>query len=508
MGLSYLKSMDMKRPGGGVLSKGTQGAELKAVRPPAPVKADPQDDLDVPSILTAQIGAALRKGAQVAKEAAQSTVQAEIDRINKRFFLSRESGNVRIYSEDWDHELNRKALSTLTLTDFKALLADRICCITDTGGNTRRVAASDAWLRSPDRRAYLEGMALLPGGVTPEGVYNLWQGWGVISKAGDVSMSIAFIRDVICDGAEQLFHYVIRWLAWGVQNPAKQSEVALVLQGKKGTGKGTLGRWMLDIFGAHGLHILQRKHLVGNFNAHLRACCFAFADEAFFAGDREGQAVLKGIITEDQITIERKGVDAYSVRNRLKVMMATNEKWVVPASEDERRYCVVEVSDIHRGDHEYFGRLDQHMRAGGLEAFFDYLLALDLTGFNIRAVPNTEALEQQKLMSLPPFKRWLYDRLYEGRIAQCDVEWKHPQSREQVVSEFEAFVELNNLRHVDTSARALGAELRELFPTLGETREGSGTRRRLWILPDLADARRQFAENVGLEFTAWPEDVE
>ena len=37
--------------------------------------------------------------------------------------------------------------------------------------------------------------------------------------------------------------------------------------------------------GQHALKISNAKHLVGNFNSHLRDCVFLFADEAFFAGD-------------------------------------------------------------------------------------------------------------------------------------------------------------------------------------------------------------------------------
>jgi hypothetical protein len=40
-------------------------------------------------------------------------------------------------------------------------------------------------------------------------------------------------------------------LAWTVQHPAEQAEVALVFLGEIGTGKGTLGKAMCRIFGQH-----------------------------------------------------------------------------------------------------------------------------------------------------------------------------------------------------------------------------------------------------------------
>lgn len=80
-----------------------------------------------------------------------------------------------------------------------------------------------------------------------------------------------------------------------------------------------------------GMHIQHPRHLTGNFNAHLRDCLAMFVDEAFFIGDKAGNSVLKSLITEDQMTLEKKGLDVFSVRNRLKIIMATNEDHAVLA---------------------------------------------------------------------------------------------------------------------------------------------------------------------------------
>jgi hypothetical protein len=53
-------------------------------------------------------------------------------------------------------------------------------------------------------------------------------------------------------------------------------------------------------------------------------------------GRGTGESVLKGLITERTIVIEQKGIDPVQWPNRLKLMMAANAEWVVPASFDER----------------------------------------------------------------------------------------------------------------------------------------------------------------------------
>ena len=61
------------------------------------------------------------------------------------------------------------------------------------------------------------------------------------------------------------------------------SEVAVVLRGLKGTGKGILARVLLDIFATHGLHISKADHLTGRFNAYV------VLDEAIWPSDKAGE---------------------------------------------------------------------------------------------------------------------------------------------------------------------------------------------------------------------------
>jgi hypothetical protein len=46
--------------------------------------------------------------------------------------------------------------------------------------------------------------------------------------------------------------------------------------------------------------------------------------------------------------------------------MASNSEWVVPATDDARRFFMLDVSDALRSDHEYFATLMAQMEAGGM----------------------------------------------------------------------------------------------------------------------------------------------
>ncbi len=246
------------------------------------------------------------------------------------------------------------------------------------------------WLKHRDRRQY-EGITFQPGqGQEVDGRLNLWRGWGIEPRPGDWSLLRRHIEEVLAGGNKEAADYIIRWIAWAFQNPAERAEVALVLLGKRGTGKGTLGNALCRIFGQHGTHISSAEHLAGHFNGHLRDACLLFADEAYWPGDKGAEGSLKRLITEPDLFIEAKGRDGITVPNMLHVVMASNEDWAVPAGEEERRFAVFEVSDCRKQSEAWFQALYAEMDGGGLAAMLHDLLAFDLGDWHPRRIPRTE----------------------------------------------------------------------------------------------------------------------
>ena len=68
----------------------------------------------------------------------------------------------------------------------------------------------------------------------------------------------------------------------------------------------------------------------------------------------------------------------------------------------ERRFCVLDVDSAHQSDHPDFAALMQQMENGGREAMLHELLEYDYSDINLREPPATEALLDQKLLSLEP----------------------------------------------------------------------------------------------------------
>jgi hypothetical protein len=359
---------------------------------------------------------------------APQTTQAALDELNERHCVIQIQGKVKIASlepvetvEIGDAKRQIRMPVFSTKTDLKLLYENRFINTKATNENgevvSKRRPLFDYWLSRKDRPTAVGFDMNDQAGRLIDGKFNLWQGLAVSPKKGTWDKLYYHIHEVIGGGWDtDEANYILKWTAWALQNPTKPAEVILVLQGQKGTGKGEFLRLLWYIFGPHALQIADRKHLVGSFNRHLQQVCFLYADEAFWPGDKAGEGVLKRLATEPTLTIEPKGIDAYEAPNRLSIAMSSNERWVVPASENERRYAVFEVSAIRQQDFEYFAALRKEIYVdGGAEAFLHEMLNWDLKGWHPREnIPKTQALVDQQDESADALVHWLAEILDEG----------------------------------------------------------------------------------------------
>jgi hypothetical protein len=408
------------------------------------------------------------------------TLTRLIEIFNCKFAVVDDEGKPFVMWAVRDEELNRERYRRATFADFQRLYQNRKLAIEINDANGKRTIGEKSyalrWLDHPRRRQYLGGVTFDPAGSAPSNKLNLWRGFTVEPRKGDWSLMHDHIRDVICAGDRAAYDYLIRWLARMVQFPWLMAEVAVVLRGEKGVGKGILGRWLCRLFGQHALHIVNAEHLVGRFNSHLRDCIFIFADECFYAGDRRHESVLKGAITEEMLLIEAKYQNPTLARNVLHILMASNADYVVPASGKERRYFVRNVSDARASDHSYFDAINRQTGQGGLAAMLYDLLRMDLTGFNHRAVAGSPELEEQKLHSLGSLERWwlaVLDRgfVWKSRFGHKDfLVWEEFVTTELLVRAYNQWCAENRV-HYPESRTQLGRLMAKAYKPSRRSKE-------------------------------------
>jgi hypothetical protein len=412
--------------------------------------------------------------------------------LNREIAFVTAGGKGLILSESVDH-LERPDFSLFSVYDAGNKFANRLAPKGD-----KFVPAFGAWLRSPERREFA-GIVFDPTNRAGAAFFNMWRGLAVEPQQGDCSLYLDHLREVVCSGGADLFEYVLAWMAHAVQRPGELPGTAIALRGGQGTGKGMALSWFGRLFGRHFVTLTNPRHLTGNFNAHTKDALVIFADEAVWAGDKSAEGTLKAMVTEPTRTVEFKGKDAIQIDNYTRVVAASNHDWVVPAGMDERRWLVIDVSEHRQQDHAYFKALNDQMEAGGLSALLHHLMHLDISTFNLRALPRTTALAETKVHSMNPVQRFWFDCLQRGA--------NHPAGDWRTEVECDKLHELYSERAAAAGSRyramqtELGMALKKLVPGVTKRRRSTGTVRQataarpyVWVFPSLQECRSLMAE--------------
>lgn len=289
--------------------------------------------------------------------------------------------------------------------------------------NEKQVPLSKLWMKRGDRREY-ESVIFAPQQDKGPRWYNLWRGFRV-PPANDnqhpaVEMFLDHALHNVCKGDKALCHWLLGYFAHMIQKPWEKPLVALVFHGDKGTGKNALVERVGFLLGGHFMVADDPRYLLGNFNSHLESNLFFVLDEASWAGDKRAEGKLKGLITGGQHTIERKGAEPYTVDNLTRVAIIGNEKWLVPASVDERRFAVFNVGNGRRQDRDFFLAMRLGMEQGGYAHLLRYLMDYDISDVDVNAAPTTQGLIDQKHASLDTIPEWWLDCISSNSLVGSD----------------------------------------------------------------------------------------
>jgi hypothetical protein len=384
----------------------------------------------------------------------------------------------------------QKELSYQSFQAFRERYANHYIDVPTGRGRWGSAPFAPIWLTHPHRRQY-EGLDLVPNGpaVLPNGYLNLWRGWGVEPRKGSWKLMQRHIAEVLANGSQEFEDFILRLTAWKFQNPGVRPEVVLALLGGKGAGKGAWGYIQMLIYGPHGLQIFSTDHLIGKHNQHLQNKLFLFLDEAVWAGDTDADRVLKGLTTEKWMFIEPKNVNGFQWLNRLAIYMSGNDKWIVPASHDERRYAVNKISEKWKKNKTYFAPLFEEINNGGAGAMLYDLLRMDLEGWHPRDnVPQTQALIDQKMLGLSGLQQWYVHKLSIGELPAPNK--KNPR-----------FVLSENLMkdakdHTPRNRYVTDTELGRFMAEMGCTHKSNGQKWG-WVFPPLTEARNAWRAQAG-----------
>lgn len=275
-------------------------------------------------------------------------------------------------------------------------------------------------------------------------------------KVGDVKPFLNHIEKLLPVEADR--EILLNWMAYKVQHPGECMRWAPVLVGAPGNGKTTVADVMQYAIGYKYASVVQSSDVDNKFNAWAYEKCLAVINDFKVGDKRDVMEVLKPMITDKRIPVQKKGTDTVTSSNHLGFIITSNHRDAVIKTSDDRRYAVFftaqnNESDILRDgmDDGYFVQFNDWLNGDGYAFVAEYLSQRHVASHPNRA-PETSSMAEAICESMTPAQAAIMEAVEDGR----------PGFRNNIIVAAAAkwALECNGLKV--THPKVLGRVLREL----------------------------------------------
>ena len=323
------------------------------------------------------------------------------------------------------------------------------------------------WINDENIRKH-ETIAVYPPPLKcPSNVFNLWKPFA-ISKYTD-----EYVKDeeglemfknhvkILCGNDENVSEYIIKWIGQMFQYPAVKTNVPTFISGE-GAGKGSLLELLSNMMGAGKVLVTTTpsRDVWGSFNGLMSNCFLVNLNEMSKKETADAEGKIKGLITDTQLTINKKGIDPYLINSYNRFMGTTNSEDPVKTKKGDRRNNIIRSSDEKCGDKQYFKDLIAKFKdINVMRTIYDYLMSIEeLDKFGELPVPETEYQNDMKEQYRDNYDRWVESYITEYQNE--DVEYLKLGGE----SQYKLFVEWSNKNGIkyETSSIKMGLGIKRL----------------------------------------------
>ena len=300
------------------------------------------------------------------------------------------------------------------------------------------------WRKDPERREY-EEFVFLPGKEAPPHQFNLFTGWDFKPEQNDALVERwVYLVSLLANHDEECKNWLLDYFAHIFQRPWDKPGVAVVLKGKKGSGKDTpcdaLGRLLGVMFYNTGT---PEKSIFSAFNGMMMKNLLVKLEEATYSNGKANEDVLKYYITTPTLDVQQKNKDQFNVPNFSRWIFTTNWNVSVVTSDDERRYAFFQTSDERVGDRAFWDETYTILHSNGFnEALLHYLLNRDISKFKPRNYPETQYARDVKQSFIPIVAQYFREWIDKHDIPDEDI----PDFQQQAVKMMEKINDMGKFK--------------------------------------------------------------
>lgn len=256
--------------------------------------------------------------------------------------------------------------------------------------------------------------------INPDTHINMFSGYPLTPKKNvELENLVLILLGSLCSSernAEEVLDWLIKWLAFPLQNPgAKMSTAVLMFGEKQGTGKSLFfDGIMRPIYGEYGTTAGQHQ-LESNFTDWRSRKTFVLFEEVLGRAERHNYiGTVKHMITGKDMRINPKGLPERVEANHVNTVFLSNERQPLPLDAEDRRFQVIEA--LAHMQPEFYHQFTSAIKNGACEAFYHFLLHVDLGDFNEHTKPiRTDSKDAVIAFGLPSWEIF-YQRWRDGDL--------------------------------------------------------------------------------------------
>lgn len=203
----------------------------------------------------------------------------------------------------------------------------------------------------------------------------------------DDCIGIMTLINDLCDGEEEAVIFLLKWLAFPLQNIGAKMATCVLMHGHiHGSGKSLMfGTIMKKIYGEYHTTVGQAQ-LDNQYNEWIENKLFGVFEEIVDNKKKHNvMGMIKHLITGETLYVSKKFVSGWEMNNHLNTVFLSNNTQPLPIEEKDRRFLVLNPNkDLSGKLHEI---VMQEIKTNGVQAFYTYLMNLDLTDFHEHVKP-------------------------------------------------------------------------------------------------------------------------
>lgn len=276
---------------------------------------------------------------------------------------------------------------------------------------TDKIYFSKMWMDDPEILTY-DKIDFIPGIKSDTKIFNKFTGFKydfLIKEDYDenkIKPILDFIK-YICDNNNIAYNFLLDWVAYIIQKPNQKTKIAPILYSNThGIGKNTFTYMIQKLFENYETEIANIDELTKNFNYNLSFKLLVVGDE-ITANAKILSDFIKNIITRQYMTCEKKGFDAFKIKDYTNYIFTTNNEFCFKIEDSDRRFYPIHCNE-NKQDKKYYQNIYNLLEDTTILKNLHYYFKMREIPENLD-VDNNEYKKKYINHNLPSYIKMVYD---------------------------------------------------------------------------------------------------